>query len=131
MGEEIERMLADAEKYKEEDEAEAGRIQAKNGLESYAYSLKNTVSDPKVEEKLSAEDKEALTGAIEKTVAWIDENQTATKEEYESEQKTLEGVANPIMTKIYSQEGGAPGGMPGAGGPPGAGEDGPTVEEVD
>lgn len=79
--EEIERMLADAEKYKEEDEAEAGRIQAKNGLESYAYSLKNTVSDPKVEEKLSAEDKEALTGAIDKTVAWIDENQTATKEE--------------------------------------------------
>lgn len=79
--EEIERMLADAEKYKEEDEAEAGRIQAKNGLESYAYSLKNTISDPKVEEKLSAEDKETLSGAIEKTVAWIDENQTATKEE--------------------------------------------------
>ena len=79
--EEIERMLADAEKYKEEDEAEAGRIQAKNGLESYAYSLKNTVSDPKVEEKLSSEDKEALTSAIEKTVSWIDENQTATKEE--------------------------------------------------
>jgi heat shock protein 1/8 len=131
--EEIERMLADAEKYKEEDEAEAGRIQAKNGLESYAYSLKNTVSDPKVEEKLSAEDKEALTGAIDKTVAWVDENQTATKEEYEAEQKTLEGVANPIMTKIYSAEGGMPGGgMPGAGGPPPqSSEDGPTVEEVD
>merc|ERR1719450_277391 len=132
--EEIERMLADAEKYKEEDEAEAGRIQAKNGLESYAYSLKNTVSDPKVEEKLSAEDKETLTGAIDKTVAWIDENQTATKEEYESQQKELEGVANPVMMKIYGQEGGAPGGMPGQGAgapPPGAGDDGPTVEEVD
>lgn len=51
--------------------------------------------------------------------------------QYESEQKTLEGVANPIMTKIYS-EGGAPGGMPGGQAPPpGAGEDGPTVEEVD
>jgi heat shock protein 1/8 len=132
--EEIERMLADAEKYKEEDEAEAGRIQAKNGLESYAYSLKNTVSDPKVEEKLSAEDKETLTGAIDKTVAWIDENQTATKEEYEAQQKELEGVANPVMMKIYGAEGGAPGGMPGQGAgapPPGAGDDGPTVEEVD
>jgi len=132
--EEIERMLADAEKYKEEDEAEAGRIQAKNGLESYAYSLKNTVSDPKVEEKLSAEDKETLTGAIDKTVAWIDENQTATKEEYEAEQKQLESVANPVMMKIYGAEGGAPGGMPGQGAgapPPGAGDDGPTVEEVD
>ena len=132
--EEIERMLADAEKYKEEDEAEAGRIQAKNGLESYAYSLKNTVSDPKVEEKLSAEDKETLTGAIDKTVAWIDENQTATKEEYEAEQKQLESVANPVMMKIYGAVGGAPGGMPGQGAgapPPGAGDDGPTVEEVD
>jgi heat shock protein 1/8 len=91
--EEIERMLADAEKYKEEDEAEAGRIQAKNGLESYAYSLKNTVSDPKVEEKLSAEDKESLTGAIDKTVAWIDENQTATKEE----------VSEPIHPDWYKE----------------------------
>lgn len=132
--EEIERMLADAEKYKEEDEAEAGRIQAKNGLESYAYSLKNTVSDPKVEEKLSSEDKSTLTEAVDKTVAWIDENQTASKEEYESQQKELEGIANPVMMKIYGGEGGAPGGMPGAapGGAPGAGgDDGPTVEEVD
>ncbi|KAL1584736.1 Heat shock 70 kDa protein [Cladosporium halotolerans] len=132
--EEIERMLADAEKYKEEDEAEAGRIQAKNGLESYAYSLKNTASDPKVEEKLSAEDKTTLTEAVDKTVSWIDENQTASKEEYESQQKELEGIANPIMMRIYGGEGGAPGGMPGAapGGAPGAGgDDGPTVEEVD
>jgi heat shock protein 1/8 len=98
--EEIERMLADAEKYKDEDEAEAGRIQAKNGLESYAYSLRNTISDPKTEEKLSAEDKETLTGAIDKTVAFLDDNQTATKEEFEAEQKTLEGVANPIMVSV-------------------------------
>jgi heat shock protein 1/8 len=98
--EEIERMLADAEKYKDEDEAEAGRIQAKNGLESYAYSLRNTISDPKTEEKLSAEDKETLTGAIDKTVAFLDDNQTATKEEFEAEQKTLEGVANPIMVRV-------------------------------
>jgi heat shock protein 1/8 len=69
--EEIERMLADAEKYKEEDEAEASRIQAKNGLESYAYSLRNTTSDPKIAEKLSPEDKETLTAAIDKTVAYL------------------------------------------------------------
>jgi len=140
--EEIERMLSEAEKYKEEDEAEAGRIQAKNGLESYAYSLKNTLSDPKVEEKLDAGDKEKLKAEIDKTVAWIDESQQATKEEYESQQKELEGVANPIMMKFYQGQGGAEGGMPGGmggmpgggmpGGAPGAGEDdGPSVEEVD
>ncbi|KAH0012199.1 heat shock 70 kDa protein, partial [Aureobasidium melanogenum] len=134
--EEIERMLSEAEKYKEEDEAEAARIGAKNGLESYAYSLKNTISDPKVEEKLPADDKEKLTAKINETVEWIDSNTTATKEEYESQQKELESVANPIMTAFYQQAGGAEGGMPG--GMPGAGagaapasDDGPQVEEVD
>jgi L1 cell adhesion molecule like protein len=140
--EDIERMLAEAEKYKEEDEAEAGRISAKNGLESYAYSLKNTLSDSKVDEKLDAEDKSKLKAEIDKTVAWLDESQQATKEEYEEHQKELEAVANPIMMKFYGansgEAGGMPGGMPGGpGGFPGAGgagathDDGPTVEEVD
>lgn len=142
--EEIERMLAEAEKYKAEDEAEGARVSAKNGLESYAYSLRNTLSDPKVEEKLEGSDKETLKAEIDKTVTWLDDNQQATKEEYEDRQKELEGVANPIMMKFYGSEGGAPGGMPGGapggfpgaggpGGPGGAGnnDDGPTVEEVD
>jgi heat shock protein 1/8 len=139
--EDIERMLAEAEKYKAEDEAETSRIAAKNGLESYAYSLKNTMSDSKVDEKLDASDKEKLKSEIDKTIAWLDENQTATTEEYADQQKSLESVANPIMMKFYGAggEGGMPGGMPGgAGGFPGAGgaapgghDDGPTVEEVD
>jgi L1 cell adhesion molecule like protein len=136
--EDIERMLAEAEKYKEEDEAEAARISAKNGLESYAYSLRNTLNDPKVDEKLDASDKEKLKTEIDKTVSWLDDSQQATKEEYESQQKELESVANPIMMKFYGAggEGGMPGGgMPGGGMPGGApgagGDDGPTVEEVD
>jgi len=137
--EEIERMLSEAEKYKEEDEKEAARIAAKNGLESYAYSLRNTLNDEKVDEKLDAGDKEKLKKAIDETVEWLDSNLTATKEEFEDKQKELEGVANPIMMKFYGA-GGAPGGAPGAGGFPGGapggapgagGDDGPTVEEVD
>jgi L1 cell adhesion molecule like protein len=138
--EDIERMLAEAEKFKDEDEAEARRVSAKNGLESYAYSLRNTLSDSKVDEKLDAADKEKLKTEIDKVVNWLDENQQATREEYEENQKELEGVANPIMMKFYGAggappggPGGAPGGFPGApGGAPGAGgDDGPTVEEVD
>lgn len=138
--EEIERMLAEAEKYKDEDEAEATRVSAKNGLESYAYSLRNTLSDPKVDEKLEGDDKEKLNAEISTVVTWLDENQTATREEYEDKQKELEAVANPIMMKFYGAAGGAggmpgmPGGMPGGapGAAPGAGgDDGPTVEEVD
>ena len=72
-------MLAEAEKYKEEDEAEAARIQAKNGLESYAYSLRNTLSDEKVDEKLDSADKDKLKKAIDHTVEWLDNNTTASK----------------------------------------------------
>jgi heat shock protein 1/8 len=143
--EDIERMLAEAEKYKDEDEAEATRIQAKNGLESYAYSLRNTLSDPKVTEKITDSDKTTLSTKIDEIVAWLDDNTTAQKEEYESQQKELESVANPIMMKFYGAggEGGMPGmpggGMPGGGMPGGApggaphagGDEGPTVEEVD
>ena len=150
--EEIERMLSEADKYKEEDAAESSRISAKNALESNAYSLRNTISDPKVDEKLEASEKETLKTKIDETVAWLEVNQTATLDEYEEQQKALDQVANPIMIKMYGGQGGAdgmpggmggmPGGMgggmpgggfPGAGGPGGAGghDDGPTVEEVD
>ncbi|KUL85837.1 hypothetical protein ZTR_07342 [Talaromyces verruculosus] len=105
--EEIERMLAEAEKYKAEDEAEASRIQAKNGLESYAYSLKNTLGEGKL--TIEAADKEKLEAEIEKTISWLDSNQTATKEEYEAQQKELESVANPIISAAYGGAGAAPG----------------------
>ncbi|AEO71047.1 212842d9-3d64-4335-bb68-19fd03aff4db [Thermothielavioides terrestris] len=139
--EEIERMLAEAEKFKEEDEAEARRVAAKNGLESYAYSLRNTLNDSKVDEKLDESDKTKLRSEIDKIVNWLDENQQATREEYEEHQKELEAVANPIMMKFYGaggaggmpggMPGGAPGGFPGAGAGGGHDNDGPTVEEVD
>jgi L1 cell adhesion molecule like protein len=108
--EEIERMLAEAEKYKAEDEAEAGRIQAKNGLESYAYSLKNTLSEGKLQ--ISEDDKKKVDDKINEVISWLDNNQTAEKDEYESQQKELEGVANPIISAAYG--GAAPGGAPGA-----------------
>jgi len=140
--EEIERMVNDAEKYKAEDAKVAERVAAKNGLESYAYTLRNTLQDEKIASHIDAGDKDKLNKAIDETIEWLDHNQEATKEEYESRRKELEGVANPIMTKMYQQAGAAgaaPGGFPGAapGGFPGAGagnagsNNGPTVEEVD
>ncbi|WP_411025358.1 Hsp70 family protein, partial [Salmonella sp. s55004] len=51
--EEIERMVADAEKYKDEDEAQKQRISARNALESYAYSMKSTMEDEKIKDKVS------------------------------------------------------------------------------
>jgi L1 cell adhesion molecule like protein len=111
--EEIERMLAEAEKYKEEDELEASRIQAKNGLESYAYSLKNTLSEGKLQ--ISEDDKKKVEDKISEVISWLDSNQTAEKDEYESQQKELEAVANPIISAAYGGQA-----------PPGAGPEGAT-----
>ena len=124
-----------------EDEAAASRIQAKNGLESYAYNLRNTLTDEKLADKFDAADKAKLKSAVDETVQWLDSSQEASKEEYEEKQKELESISNPIMQKLYGAAGaggfpgGAPGGFPGAGGAPGgfpgASEEGPSVEEVD
>ncbi|ETW85799.1 hypothetical protein HETIRDRAFT_407686 [Heterobasidion irregulare TC 32-1] len=143
--EEIERMVNDAEKYKAEDEEAAARIQSKNSLESYSYNLRNSLNDEKLADKFEAADKAKLETAVNETISWLDASQEASKDEYESKQKELEAVANPIMQKLYGAGGAAPGGFPGGapggfpggapGGFPGAGgaggEEGPSVEEVD
>merc|ERR1712125_19311 len=142
---EIERMVAEAEKYKAEDDANKNRIEAKNGLENYCYSLKSSISSDEVKDKIPADKKSELEKAIEDTISWLDANQSAEKEEYEEKQKSLEGIAMPIL---QAMGGGAAGGMPGAGGmqdmggmpdmggmggaPPAADPaSGPTIEEID
>ncbi|KNE60860.1 hsp70-like protein, partial [Allomyces macrogynus ATCC 38327] len=125
---EIDRLVAEAEKYKKEDEAAAARIAAKNGLEAYAYNLRNTLNDDKVKGKLDAADKEKLEAAIKETIDWLDHNHEAAKDEYEDKQKELEQIAGPIMTRLYQGGGGVPTGATGTAAEGGAG---PTIEEVD
>merc|ERR1711879_259171 len=137
--EEIERMVADAEKFKAEDDKQKDRIAAKNGLESYCFNMKSTMEDEKLKDKISEDDKKTIMDKCNETIAWLDANQTAEEDEYKDKQKEVEGICNPIVTKLYQAAGGAPGGMPGMGGMPGGpGADtapgagsGPTVEEVD
>jgi len=136
---EIERMVSEAEKYKAEDDANRNRIEAKNGLENYCYSLKGSISGDEVASKMDPTDKTTLEGKIEETISWLDSNPAAEKEEYEEKQKELEGIAMPILQKMggAAGAGGMPdmGGMPGAapGGAPPAAEPagGPTIEEID
>lgn len=162
--EDIERMVQEAEKYKAEDDVQRDKVSAKNGLESYAFNMKSTVEDEKLAGKISDDDKQKILDKCNEVISWLDKNQvniftwacflcssayihlntisfqTAEKDEYEHQQKELEKVCNPIITKMYQSAGGMPGGMPegmpggfpGAGGAaPGGGSSGPTIEEVD
>jgi len=109
----IEKMVAEAEKYKSDDEKNKRRVEAKNGLENYAYSMRNTIKDEKLADKLDPTDKQAIEKAIDSAIQWLDANQLADVEEFEHKQKELEGVCNPIITKLYQQAGGGAGGFPG------------------
>jgi len=141
--EEIERLVQEAERYKAEDEANRARIEAKNSLENYAFSIKSTFNDEKVAGKVSDVEKKKVMDAINSTTQWLDSNQNSEKEEYEEKQKALEAIVTPILSNL-SGGGAAPGGFPGAGGFPGGGfpgagaqappeahDDGPKIEEID
>jgi L1 cell adhesion molecule like protein len=134
--EDIDRMVAEAEKYKDADERNKLRVEAKNALENYAYGLRNSLQEEKIQTKLSADDKKLVDDKITETINWLDANQAAEKEEFEAKQKELEAVANPILQRMYAADVGE--GVPGAGagasgaGASGAAEgEGPKIEEVD
>merc|ERR1711957_799579 len=138
--EDIERMVEEAEKYKAEDDANKNRVEAKNGLENYCYSLKSSIEGEEVKDKIPEEDKSTLLAAINDATTWLDGNQAAEKEEFEEKQKALEGIAMLILQKMAGaggmgggmpDMGGMGGGMPDMGGAPPADDPagGPTIEE--
>nr|BAF95560.1 heat shock protein 70 [Plutella xylostella] len=153
---EIDRMLSDAEKYKDEDEKQRKRIAARNQLEAYIFSVKQAVEESG--DKLSDDDKGTARRECEEALKWLDNNNLADQEEYEHRLKELQRVCSPIMTRMHGggnpcNGGGMPGGMPGGGmggmpggmggmpggmgGMPGGmpgdygNNSGPTIEEVD
>lgn len=144
--EQIENMVQEAEKYKAEDEAAKSRIEARNSLENYCYTLRNTMGEDKVKDKVSSDDKKAIEDKVAEVLAWMESNENAEKEEYEAKQKSVEAIATPIITKMYQASGeGAGGAMPdmsgmggmgggagaGAGAPSNAGGDNIEISEVD
>ena len=134
---EIERMVAEAEKFKAEDDANRNGVEAKNALEQYCWSLKSSIESTELKDKIPEDDKKKIMEAVEATTRWLDTHAIAELAEYQEKQKELEAVANPIMQKMAGGASMPGGGMPGGGAMPdmsgaaaGAAE-GPTIEELD
>ncbi|XP_072176771.1 endoplasmic reticulum chaperone BiP-like [Diadema setosum] len=107
--EDIERMVNEAEQFAEEDKKLKEKVESRNELESYAYSLKNQVGDEtKLGGKLSEEEKETILAAAEEQIEWLDANPDAETEDYLEHKKELEGVVQPIVSKLYEGAGGPP-----------------------
>lgn len=100
--EEIEKMVFDAEKFKEEDEKVKERIDAKNGLETYCFQLKNSLNEEQLKQKYTEDDKKQIETLTADTLKWLEENPNARAEEIRSQQKLLEEKYNPIMVRVYA-----------------------------
>ena len=132
----IERMVAEAEKYKDEDAKHIQKIDARNGFENYVYSVKSSASDPAMQEKLSESDRSAIEDACKASLEWMESVGHSETEaaEYEAQQKKLEGIVSPIISKLYAGSNGEmPGGMPEQQQQqqPSSSKSGPNIEEVD
>jgi heat shock protein 1/8 len=98
----IDEMLQAAERFKDEDTKNKERVEAKNEVEGFVYNLKNTLKNEKV--KLSTEDKEKLNKAVDEVQQWVDNNQTASTEEYKAKLEEIQNISNPIIQKMYQQD---------------------------
>ena len=132
--EEIEKMVQDAEKFKDQDDQVKKRIEAKNGLENYCFQIKNTLNDEKLKDKFTDEDRKTIEEISAAGLQFVNSATDAAAEEFEAKQKEIEAKYNPIMMRVYQAAGGAPGGMPGGmpgGGMPGAGATPDNVDDLD
>merc|ERR1719188_1025271 len=119
--EDIEQMIHDAEKFADEDAALKSKVEARNELESYAYSLKNQLSDKeKLGGKLSDDEQSKIEEVINEKIAWLEENQDASAEDLKAQKKEMEDIVQPIIAKLYQGQGGAP-----------PGDDGGDEDEMD
>ena len=129
--EEIERMVNDAEKFKDEDEAQKKRVAAKNSLEAYIFNMKASLDQDEVKTKLSASDISEAKNQLDSALAWLDRNQLGEKEEYTEKQKELENSLKLIVSKLYEQGGAGGVGAESCGAQARQRTKEPTIEEVD
>ncbi|XP_076070753.1 endoplasmic reticulum chaperone BiP-like [Mytilus galloprovincialis] len=102
----IDRMINDAEKFADEDKAIKEKVDAKNELESLTYNLKNQIGDKeKLGGKLTDDDKSTIENAIEEKIKWLENNSDPSLEELKEQKKSLEDIANPIVSKVYQGSG--------------------------
>lgn len=133
--EEIDRMLSEAERYRDQDQQQREKVEARNKVESYVFNVKQAVNDCGT--KLNDSEKKTILDYCEETIHWLDNNTLAEKEEFVHKLKEIEKLCSPLLTKIHQGAGGENcgsqfrQGQNPYGNSFGGQNSGPTVEEVD
>lgn len=124
---EIDRMVSEAEKFKEEDDNNFKRIEAKNKFEGYLYGVSGSLTDD-IKNKMPEDDLETITSTLDNSKEWLETHQNEEPSVYDEKMKECQDIMTPIITKL-SQSAGA--NVPeGAGTGPIRSEEA-TIEEVD
>jgi len=100
----IERMVKEAEKFKEEDKKEGERIDSKNNLESYVYQVKSSIEDDKLKDKIGEDNLKNIRESVDDIIKWFDEDNNYKKEDYDNKMKELQNLFNPVMGQMYNQD---------------------------
>ena len=129
--EDIERMVQEGEKFKEEDQMNRDKVEAKNKLDALVYQTKSTIENDQIKSKLEESDMKVLTDTLTETELWLEEERS--KEDYENKMTEVNSILNPIMMKVYSEGdangAGMPSAVPSAEGTEGASM--PSIDEID
>lgn len=128
--EEIDKMVKDAEQYRDMDEKNAQRVEAKNTFENLIYSNRNQLLNGELKDKLSEDEKTKVENILKESEEWLNENSEASTEEFKKQTEKLNSVVHPIVTRIY-QSGGGSGVDPQMFNQENFGRKGPIVDEVD
>ncbi|EUB54651.1 Heat shock cognate protein [Echinococcus granulosus] len=94
--EEIERMMNDAEKFKQVDEKERRRLAAKNGLVGHIYSIREEMESEGMKQRTSEENRQKAIRTCEKMMNWINKEKNAKEEDYKRMWRTLEEMYTDI-----------------------------------
>ena len=144
--EDIERMVNEAETFKEDDKKIMEKIESKNKLEGYLYQVKSSINDENLKSKIDESERQNIESKVQETISWLDNNQNEEKDVYDSKQKEIEEIFMDIMKNVGGTGEGMPGGMPegmSGGMPEGMPQDfdntdnketedeGPVIEEID
>merc|ERR1719439_174978 len=100
-------MMAAAEKYAAEDAIFKERVEAKNGLENYAFAVKNALRSS---EHADSDAKKQAEAAVTEVLAWIESNAEADKGEIDAKRATLENTCAPILSNAGTAQGEGVGG---------------------
>ena len=95
--EDIEKMLAEAEKYSEEDNKLKEKVEAKNSLEGIAFQMKSMLEDENIKKGLSEELKESLNKEVTDLLSWLENHTDEEKEVYDNRKLEFQEKMKPIM----------------------------------